>query len=214
MNGVNHAATALLVRRRWPELPLWVVVLCVQASDLLWAGLVLTGSEWVRYGDPVRSLRDVHLVHMPYSHALLSAGVLALAGAGVAVAAGKRRGLAIGIGVALLSHIVLDLAVHLPDIQLLPWRESPRLGSGLYGIPVWAFVVEVGYMLLAWKVGRGSRALLVALVLLNLTLVSVYVPAIGGPEGLFPRYPDLFPVLTLATMVLGSLAILRFRRAA
>jgi hypothetical protein len=189
------------------------VVVCVQASDLLWAGLILTGWEWVQYGDPVRSLADVHLVHMPYSHAFLSAGALALAGAGVAAIVWKRRGLALGIGVALLSHIVLDIAVHLPDIPLVPWASDPRLGSGLYGIPVWAFLVEVGYMAFAWKVGKGSRALLVTLVVLNLTLISVYVPAISGPEGLFPRYPDLFPVLTLVTMVLGSIAILHFKRA-
>ena len=71
MNGVNHAATALLIKKKWPAVPMVVALLCVQASDLLWLGLVSTSVETVRFADPVRSLADIHNAYMPFSHSVL-----------------------------------------------------------------------------------------------------------------------------------------------
>jgi hypothetical protein len=45
-----------------------------------------------------------------------------------------------------------------------------------------AFLLELAYGLLCWRVFRGGRALLAIIVGFNLANVSLFFPAVDGPE--------------------------------
>jgi hypothetical protein len=45
MFAVDHAATALLVKRRYPSVPLAPILVSVQAMELAWVGLNYLGIE-------------------------------------------------------------------------------------------------------------------------------------------------------------------------
>ena len=77
MNAINHAATALLLKRHWPSLPLAPALIAVQLIEFLWVFLNLAGIEHTTTEPQVRSLADIHLWDMPYSHSLASAALLA-----------------------------------------------------------------------------------------------------------------------------------------
>jgi membrane-bound metal-dependent hydrolase YbcI (DUF457 family) len=208
MFAVDHAATALLVKRRYPSVPMAPILVSVQAMELAWVALNYLGIERTTTEAAVRSVADVHLAYMPYSHSVgtaLAAAVLAW----LLIEKGLRRaalGRAVGIGI--LSHLVLDLATHAHDIVLWPGRPTPKLGVGLYDTaPLAAFVVELGYGLLCWYVYRGGRGLLVLVSAGNLANLSFLAPAIPGPERYLAGRPTLLVTVVLVQIVVTLLLV-------
>ena len=70
MFAVDHAATALLIKRRFPSVSLTPLLLSVQAMELAWVGLNYLGIERTTTEAAVHSVADVHLAYMPYSHSV------------------------------------------------------------------------------------------------------------------------------------------------
>lgn len=202
MFAINHAATALLLQRRDPSIPFVPVLLSVQAIELAWVVLHYLGVERTTTNSVVRDLGDIHLAYMPFSHSILTVVAAAIVAWGVAALAGRSR---VGVFVALgiLSHIVLDLATHNGDIPLWPSPAAPKYGTFLYErMPTLAFMLELGYGILCWRVFRGHRALLAIIVGFNLANLSLFFAAIPGPEEWLAGRP-----LALVTLILAQIVI-------
>jgi len=173
-----------------------------QLAELVRFGFVVTTTERV-----VRSVADIHLAWMPYSHSVMTAlGGAVLAWVGIELGMGWRAlGRAVGIGIA--SHLALDLLTHAHDIVLWPGRISPRLGLGLYdAAPMAAFVVEMVYGVVCWWIYRGGRGLLALVVLGNLANLSLFSAAIPGPEGFLAGRP-LMVVTLIALQIIVTLVL-------
>ena len=202
MFAVDHAATALLIKRRYPSVPLAPILVSVQAMELAWVGLNYLGIERTTTEATVRSVADVHLAYMPYSHSVAT-------GAGAAIVAWLiiekgfgRPALGRAVGLGIVSHLILDLATHAHDIALWPGSAAPRLGLGLYAAaPLAAFVVEFLYGIFCWYVYRGGRGLLVLISLGNLANLSFLSPAVPGPEEYLAGRPMLLVTVIFAQIV-------------
>jgi len=207
MFAVDHAATALLLKRRYPSVPIAPLLLAVQAMELAWVALNYLGVEHTTTEPVVRSVADIHLAWMPYSHSVMTAlGAAMLAWVGIEFGMGRRvLGRAVGLGIA--SHLVLDLLTHAHDIVLWPGRISPRLGLGLYdAAPMAAFVVEMVYGVVCWWIYRGGRGLLALVVLGNLANLSLFSAAVPGPEGFLAGRP-LMVVTLVALQIMVTLVL-------
>ncbi|HEX5439055.1 MAG TPA: hypothetical protein VFW98_18020 [Gemmatimonadaceae bacterium] len=207
MFAVDHAATALLLKRRYPAVPITPLLIAVQAMELAWVALNYLGIEHTATGPVVRSVADIHLVHMPYSHSVATAlGAALVAWTVLEFGFGRRMlGRAVGLGIA--SHLVLDLLTHGHDIVLWPGHLSPRLGLGLYSsAPLTAFAVELAYGIACWRIYRGGRGLLALVVLGNLANLSLFAAAIPGPEQLLAGRP-LMVVTLVAAQILVTLVL-------
>lgn len=150
MNAINHAATALIINKKWPGVPIIPVLLSVQLVEFLWMVFNLLGIETTTTEPQVRALNDIHLAYMPYSHSIAATVFLAFAVWFVVSKLLKKPTWGLALAVAVSSHIVLDLATHVHDIAIAPGIESPKFGSGLYGIPLLALVVETIYGVWCW----------------------------------------------------------------
>jgi hypothetical protein len=203
MNAINHAATALLLKKRWPDLPLLPALISVQLIEFLWVLLNLAGVEVTTTEPAVRAMNDIHLAYMPYSHSVGATLLIALASWFLFAKVLRRPQWALPVALGVLSHIVLDIAVHARDIELLPGLLLLKIGTGLYDIPTVAFVVEILYGVLCWRIFGGTRRLLIAIVVLNLASISFYVPQIPGPEMLLAGHPQIFAAVILVHIVLG-----------
>lgn len=213
MNAINHAATALLVNRKWPGVPLLPVLLSVQLIEVLWVVFNLLGIEVTTTEPEVRALNDIHLAYMPYSHSIATSVVLACVVWLVVAKLLKKPVWGIALAVAVASHIVLDLATHVHDIALAPGLDAPKLGSNLYGVPLLALAVETVYGVWCWWVFRGSKALLAVIVLFNLGALSFYAPGIAGPEQLLAGHPKVFAAVIGMHIIAGWVAVGFFARA-
>jgi hypothetical protein len=212
MFAVDHAATALLLKRRYPTVSIAPILVSVQAMELAWVALNYLGIEHTTTEPVVRSVADIHLAYMPYSHSVatgLGAGLLAW----LVIEFGfgrKALGRAVGLGIA--SHLVLDLFTHARDIALWPGLASPKLGLGLYdSAPIAAFLLEMAYGVACWGIYRGGRGLLAFIVLGNLANLSLFSVAITGPERFLAGRPLLvvtfvFFQIVVALVLVGVLS--------
>jgi hypothetical protein len=207
MNAINHAATALLLKKRWPGLPLIPALISVQLIEFLWVFLNLAGVEVTTTEPSVHALNDIHLFYMPYSHSLGSVFLLAAVCWFVLAKVVHRPSWAIPVAVGVCSHIVLDVLVHARDIEIIPGLFPLKIGSGLYDVPVFAFVVEMLYGVFCWWMFRGPLRLLAVIVGLNLAAISFYVPQVWGPEALLAGHPKIFALVILVHIVLGLAAV-------
>ena len=190
MFAINHAATGLIIKRIFPDVPMAVILVSVQLIEILWVVLNFLGVEKTTTENRVKSVSDVHLEYMPFSHSVVSTAALAV-GAGILLALGFGA-LNVGIAVALgiCSHLVLDLISHARDIALSPIQGSRKFGVGLYEKnPVVAFVFETIYGIFCWWVYQGGMALFWIIVVFNLANASFFIKALPGPERFMVHRP-------------------------
>ena len=208
MFAVDHAATALLIKRRFPSVSLTPLLLSVQAMELAWVGLNYLGIERTTTEASVRSVADIHLAYMPFSHSVATAAGGALL-AWLLVEKGLGRpAIAREIGIGIFSHLVLDVLTHAQDIVLWPGSTLPALGLGLYDrAPMWGFALEMVYGVICWRVYRGSRSLLAMIVLGNLANISLFSAAIPGPEQHLAGHP-LMVVTVIFVQIVATLALI------
>jgi hypothetical protein len=116
MFAVDHAATALLIKRRFPSVSLTPLLLSVQAMELAWVGLNYLGIERTTTESSVRSVADIHLAYMPFSHSVATAAGAAMLAWLVIEKGFGRPLLARAMGIGIFSHLILDLVTHARDL--------------------------------------------------------------------------------------------------
>jgi hypothetical protein len=203
MFAVDHAATALIIKRRFPTVPMTPLLISVQAMELAWVGLNYLGVERTTTESSVHSVADIHLAYMPFSHSAATAtGAALLAWLFIEKGLGRPLlGRAVGLGI--FSHLVLDVVTHASDISLWPGSSLPRLGLGLYDrAPMWGFALEMAYGLCCWWTYRGSPWLLAVIVLGNLANITLFSAAIPGPEEYLAGRP-----LTVVTVIFVQIVV-------
>jgi membrane-bound metal-dependent hydrolase YbcI (DUF457 family) len=213
MFAVDHAATALLLKRRFPTVSIVPLLLAVQAMELAWVLLNFLGIERTTTEASVRSVADIHLAYMPYSHSVATGlGAALLAWAVLELGFGRPAlGRAVGLGIA--SHLVLDLLTHAHDVALWPGLATPKLGLGLYdAAPLVAFFVELLYGLVCWRIYRGGRGLLAVVVLGNVANLSLLSASIPGPESFLAGRPLLVVTLVFVQIVVTLVLVGVFSR--
>lgn len=155
---LGHYGVALAAKRVSKRTSLGTLIFAAQWADLLWPVLLIAGVEHVSVEPGRMAANPLDFVSYPYSHSLL---MLAVWGAlfGAIYYAWRRdaRG-AWMVGALVVSHWVLDLVVHGPDLPL--WPGSPmRLGLGLWNSIVGTLAVEFGIFLFGIVVyARTTRA--------------------------------------------------------
>ena len=210
MFAVDHAATALLIKRRFPSVSLTPLLLSVQAMELAWVGLNYLGIERTTTEASVRSVADIHLAYMPFSHSVATA-------AGGALLAWLFVEKGLGRPLARPSHRHRHLLASRPrrgDTRARHCRSGraahcPALGLGLYDrAPMWGFALEMVYGVICWRVYRGSRSLLAMIVLGNLANITLFSAAIPGPEQYLAGHP-LMVVTVIFVQIVATLALIR-----
>ncbi len=210
MFAINHAATALIIKKVFVNVPIGWVLISVQSMELLWVILNFVGIEQTRTEKEVRYVGDVHLFYMPFSHSIVTMLGIALL-AWLIISKGLNRpdlGLAICIGVT--SHLILDLITHSNDIAIAPFIEGRKFGLGLYArYPKVAFIVEMGYGIACWLIYHGSWALLATIIIFNLANISMFFSSVTGIEKALANRPLLISVVILV-QILVTLALVGY----
>jgi hypothetical protein len=207
MFAINHASTALILKRRFPAAPMIWLLLSVQLMELLWVLFNYVGLEKMTTEVSVQSVSDIHLAFMPYSHSIASAFALGIAVLLISAKGFRKRSIGLALGVGVLSHLILDLITHAPDISIAPGMNQPKFGLGLYGaFPLAAFVIEILYGVFCWWVYRGGKGLLAVIVLFNLANLSLLSPAVPGPEQFLAGRP-LLVVTVIAVQIAVTLTL-------
>jgi len=133
---VGHLAVALAAKPAAPKMNLGWLMAGVCALDLVWPVFVLAGIEHVRIVQGATAFTPLVFDSYPWSHSLVMACVW-----GVVLAALARWRAGLLLFALVVSHWVLDVISHAPDMPLWP-GPSPRLGLGLWNSIPATLIVE------------------------------------------------------------------------
>lgn len=155
---MGHLAVAFGAKRVVPAVSLGTLLIACQLADLVWPVLVVAGVERVAVSPGATVVTPLDFVYYPYSHSLL-ATVLWSAAFGGAYAVLRRAPAAVGVtlGLVVLSHWLLDVASHRPDMPL-GFSIEVRIGLGLWQSRAATMAVE-GLLFAAgvWLYRRTTR---------------------------------------------------------
>ena len=181
---LGHFGVGFAAKRAAPNVSLGTLLFAAQFVDLLWPILVLVGVETVRIDPGNTVVTPLDFVAYPFTHSLATGlGWGVLLGLVYLVIRRSARG-ALLVGLAVVSHWVLDFVSHRADMPLYP--GGPKVGLGLWNslpatlaVELGVFAVGVALYLTATRpldrTGRWGLAALLAL------LLAVYGAALFGP---------------------------------
>jgi hypothetical protein len=138
---VGHAAVALAAKSKAQDVSLGWLLAAAFGLDLLWPNFLLLGIEHVEIVPGATAFTPFVFESYPWSHSLVMACLWGLCAAGIARWRGRTAGVAFLIAAIVVSHWVLDVASHAPDMPLWP-GDSPKLGLGLWNSIPATLVVE------------------------------------------------------------------------
>lgn len=102
-----------------------------QFIDLLWPILLLLGIEKVVVEPGNTVFTPINFIYYPFSHGLVSVLLWGVVVGVIYYLIKKNKKSAVLLGVLVVSHWLLDLLVHRPDLPLLPGSEV-KAGLGIW----------------------------------------------------------------------------------
>jgi len=155
---LGHFGVGFGAKAAAPKVSLGTLFLAAQYIDLLWPTLLLLGIERVDIRTDGKQYPPLDFVYYPYSHSLLAVIVWAVLFAAVYYAVRRSRIGAAVLGLVVISHWLLDLIVHYPDLPLFP-GNSPLLGFAVWSSPIFELALELSIFALGvWLYLRSTRA--------------------------------------------------------
>jgi hypothetical protein len=200
---LGHLAVGFAAKRAAPHVSLAMLVLACQLADVLWPIFLAIGLEHVRIEPGNTAFTPLDFVSYPYSHSLVFLAAWALAfGLSCRLLVGGGRRVVAVLGVLVLSHWILDVVSHRPDMPIYP--GGPKVGLGLWNSIGWTLAVELTmYAAGVWVYLRATRARDGAgrwgFTALATFLLVAYLANLAGPP---PSVPVMYILAMISTFVL------------
>lgn len=137
---IGHFGVGFGAKKAAPQLSLGTLILAAELVDLLFPVFTLLGLEALRLDPGNTRVAPFDFYRYPFTHSLATGigwGLLL----GLAIYAFRRTARGAGIvGLAVVSHWVLDWVTHAPDLPL--WPGGPKVGLGLWNSVAGTVLVE------------------------------------------------------------------------
>ena len=210
MFAINHAATALIFKKKFPTVKIAWLLISVQLVEIIWVVLNFIGIEQTSTEQNVSYVGDIHLHSLQYSHSILSSILLAGITYLMIRYLFKDKVLALPFSLGVLSHIVLDLLTHAKDLPITFFPGSQKVGLQLYSLhPYIAFSFELLYGVFCWYYFKGSKSLLLVILLFNIANFTTFSPDVIGLEKYFANNQVLL-VSVIALQIIVTLILVGY----
>lgn len=182
---LGHFAVGLSGKAAAPSVSLGTLFFAAQFVDLLWPTLLLLGLEEVAIRPGITAFNALDFISYPYSHSLLMGVIWGVLFGGVYWLVQRNARAAILLGVLVVSHWVLDLVVHRPDLPLA-FGEAARVGLGVWHsvigtVAVEAILFAVGIVIYMRSTSARDRTGKYAFWGLVAFLALIFVSSMGPP---------------------------------
>jgi len=128
---LGHYGLAFATKRVAPRASLGTFAFAAQLLDELWPIFLLVGVERVRVVPGLMAANPLDFEYYPFSHSLVAAAVWSVLVGGIYYAKRRDRRSATIVGLLVLSHWILDVPMHQPDLPLWP-GSTMRIGLGAW----------------------------------------------------------------------------------
>ena len=183
---IGHFGIGFGAKKAAPKISLGMLFIAAQFLDLLWPVLVLLGIEHVVIKPGVTSVTPLDFTDYPISHSLVMALFWSFLLGAAYWFSGKNIRNSTIIGICVLSHWILDLIVHAPDLPLYP-GTSPKLGFGLWNsfaisqIVEWLIFIAGVVLYLRTTSAKNRKGSIILWILIGLMAVSHLANIFGPP---------------------------------
>jgi hypothetical protein len=184
---LGHFALGMAAKKINPKPSLGTYFLAVQFLDLLWPTLLLLDVETLEIsGNEPGLTLNLNFISYPISHSLAMVLVWGLLFGVAYWLLKKDTKAAIVLGLCVISHWMLDLIVHIPDLPLYP-GNSPLLGLGLWKSVTGSMILELiffatGVFIYLTATKASKKAGSIGFWALALSLVVIYIASsVGAP---------------------------------
>jgi len=182
---IGHFGVGFAAKRIDNKPSLGTLFIAAQFIDLLWPFFLILGIEKVEIEPGISAMNPFDFTYYPFSHSLLGVLVWALLFGVVYFLFKKNFKSALVLGALVISHWVLDLIVHIPDLPIFP-GGSIKVGFGLWNSVTATIIIEgliflVGIYLYFKSTKAENKKGTFALWSLVIFLIMVYVLNIIGP---------------------------------
>ena len=138
---IGHFGTGLAAKKIDSKPSLGTLFIASQFIDLLWPVFLLLGIEKVQIEPGNTAVTPLNFISYPYSHSSFGVLVWAILFGAIYYMLKKNFRTTLLLGLLVLSHWILDLFTHRPDLQLLPWSDF-KVGFGLWNSVVFTIIIE------------------------------------------------------------------------
>jgi membrane-bound metal-dependent hydrolase YbcI (DUF457 family) len=200
---LGHYGAGLAAKRLTPYTSLGTLIVAVQWIDLLWPSALMLGLERVRVAPGDTVVTPLAFEYYPWTHSLAMVLVWAVLVAGAYAFFRRYSRGAWVVGAAIVSHWVLDLVAHRPDLPLWP-PDGPEVGLGLWNHVTATVAVElvlfvVGLYLYARSTEPTDGIGRVGLAAFAVVMPVIYLANVFGPP---PPNAEMVAVLGQAQWLL------------
>ena len=181
---IGHFGVGLAAKKISPKPSLGTLFFASQFLDLLWPSFILFGIEKVKIDPGNTAFTPLNFVYYPFSHSLLATIFWALLFGLIYYLIRKNKKAAIVLGLLVISHWILDLITHRPDLPLYP-GSNIFLGLGLWNSIIGTVIIEglifLGGIYLYIKSTKAKNKVgTYALLGLIIFLIIIYVMNLAG----------------------------------
>lgn len=182
---LGHYALGFGAKKLTPYTSLGTLLLAAELVDLIWPTFLMLGVESVRIVPGITRVTPLDFTSYPWTHSLVMGLVWAGLFAGLYSFFRRYPRGAMVLAGLVISHWVLDVISHRPDMPIWP-GGGPRIGLGLwYSLPATMAVEGVMFALGIWlyaintePVDRIGRLSFVGFIV---SLAAIYVANLFGP---------------------------------
>ena len=182
---IGHFGTGFAAKKVASNVSLGTLFFAAQFIDLLWPVFLLLGIEHVEIDVGNTVVTPLNFVDYPISHGLFSVLIWAVLFGFVYYLLKKNWKNSLWLGGLVLSHWILDLLTHRPDLPLVPGSDV-KVGLGLWGslwgtIFVEGLIFAGGIYLYIKSTKAKNRTGTISLWALIAFLVIIYIGNLFGP---------------------------------
>lgn len=139
---IGHYAVAFAAKKAAPKVSLGWLVAAANFIDYVFPALLLAGVEHLRIVPGFTAVVPLDFYDYPWSHSLVMTSIYGALIGGLYYARKKERGAALLLFGVTLSHWLLDVVSHAPDMPIAPGVDL-KLGFGLWHSIAATTAVEV-----------------------------------------------------------------------
>jgi membrane-bound metal-dependent hydrolase YbcI (DUF457 family) len=182
---IGHFGAGFGAKKFAPTLSLGTLFLASQWIDLIWPVLLIFGIERVEIDPGNTVVTPLNFIHYPITHSLFAVLIWALLLGGIYYLWKKEIKNAVWIGALVLSHWVLDLITHRPDLPLMPGSEL-MMGLGLWNSMAGTLILEVAifalgiYFYISTTKAKNKTGTVALWILIGFLFI-VYLSNLFGP---------------------------------
>lgn len=182
---IGHFGVGFGAKKAAPFVSLGILFASAQFLDLLWPTLLLLNIEHVAITPGITKATPLDFTDYPISHGLLLVIIWGLIFGFLYWLIKKNVKNAVVLLICVISHWLMDIIVHRPDLPLYP-GNSPHLGLGLWNYPLLSIIAETvifvtGVYFYFKKTTAKNRSGKFGLWLLIALLVFIHIGNFFGP---------------------------------